>query len=445
MNIMGKRKIMITFSIIIILIGLFSIIFHKGVRYGIDFAGGSNLIIKINQPVTIELLEKLRAEFAKENINANLQVFGDVGNTDKLKISTLATTLTSNKIYEILDKVFAKNNATAGGLDINALRSKSQIIDVLKKVFLTNTIKTISENRPFANTEQLLEKLKIYNLSNEEISANFILVEPAINEPRKNINNASVEILEKVFLDLYSSGKFNNYFSEIADNIIKYIDAQGGLLRSIEELKPVLKLEEKLFETLKSNFTIGSYIIETNNMVGPSIGADYRRAGLLAIIFSVIGMLIYIAWRFEIEYGVGAVTALIHDVLITIGIFSLLDKEFNTQILAALLTIIGYSLNDTIIVFDRVREKIKMLGSVAYKNLENTLNSSIIETLTRTIMTSFTTLLAVAALYIFGGEVYKSFALALIIGIVVGTYSSIFIASPVVFILKEQKLKKQKK
>ncbi|HPP87764.1 MAG TPA: hypothetical protein PLM75_07905, partial [bacterium] len=361
MNIMGKRKIMITFSIIIILIGLFSIIFHKGVRYGIDFAGGSNLIIKINQPVTIELLEKLRAEFAKENINANLQVFGDVGNTDKLKISTLATTLTSNKIYEILDKVFAKNNATAGGLDINALRSKSQIIDVLKKVFLTNTIKTISENRPFANTEQLLEKLKIYNLSNEEISANFILVEPAINEPRKNINNASVEILEKVFLDLYSSGKFNNYFSEIADNIIKYIDAQGGLLRSIEELKPVLKLEEKLFETLKSNFTIGSYIIETNNMVGPSIGADYRRAGLLAIIFSVIGMLIYIAWRFEIEYGVGAVTALIHDVLITIGIFSLLDKEFNTQILAALLTIIGYSLNDTIIIYDRIRENSKRM------------------------------------------------------------------------------------
>jgi len=168
------------------------------------------------------------------------------------------------------------------------------------------------------------------------------------------------------------------------------------------------------------------------DVVGPKVSSELIEAGTLAVLISVILMLIYIWFRFEWQFSVGAVLALVHDVALTIGIFSVLQLEFNLSIIAAILTIVGYSMNDTVVVFDRVRENLRK-----YKKLElgHLLDKSINETLSRTVMTSVTTLLALIALYTFGGEVIRGFTFAMMWGVVVGTYSSIFIASPLLLIL----------
>jgi len=164
--------------------------------------------------------------------------------------------------------------------------------------------------------------------------------------------------------------------------------------------------------------------------VGPKVGKELVGAAILAIFWAIIFILIYIMWRFELRFGVGAVIALVHDVVITVGIFSILNKEISIAIVASLLTIVGYSLNDTIVVYDRIRENLKTMKrqTVDYTAI---INRSINETLSRTVITSGTTLLVVLVLFFFGGEVIKDFAFALICGIVVGTYSSIWVASPV--------------
>ena len=161
-------------------------------------------------------------------------------------------------------------------------------------------------------------------------------------------------------------------------------------------------------------------------MVGPKVGKDLREKAILSIVYAIIGIVIYISWRFEFQYAVAAIIALIHDVLITMGAFSLADKEFTLVIVAAFLTIIGYSLNDTIVVFDRIRENMRRKGKTLLKDI---INASINQTLSRTILTSGTTLLVVVALFFLGGEIIHDFSFALMIGVLVGTYSSIFIAS----------------
>ena len=163
--------------------------------------------------------------------------------------------------------------------------------------------------------------------------------------------------------------------------------------------------------------------------VGPQVGGELTEKGGLSMIYALIGILIYVAWRFEWRFAVGAVAALVHDVLITISIFSLFGLEFSLPVLAALLAVIGYSLNDTIVVFDRMRENFRKMRKGGALEV---MNSSLNQTLRRTILTSLTTLLVVVTLLLIGGEVIKGFSFALFIGILVGTYSSIFIASPVV-------------
>lgn len=182
-------------------------------------------------------------------------------------------------------------------------------------------------------------------------------------------------------------------------------------------------VEEKLFT------------IESKEMVGPKIGGELERKAIWAILFSLLLILIYISFRFEFKFAVGAIVALFHDILITLGVFSLLDLEIQLAIVAAFLTIVGYSLNDTIVVFDRIRENLKKLRGLDYLSV---INQSINQSLSRTIITSLTTLVVVVILYIFGGEVIKNFAFALIVGIVVGTYSSVFVASPVVIAMHQQ-------
>jgi preprotein translocase subunit SecF len=163
--------------------------------------------------------------------------------------------------------------------------------------------------------------------------------------------------------------------------------------------------------------------------VGSAVGAQMRNQGILSVIYALIGILLYVSFRFDLRYSPGAVLALVHDVSITIGIFSLLGLEFNLPIIAALLAIVGYSLNDTIVVYDRIRESLKLgLGN----NMVESINISISDCLSRTVLTSVTTFLAVLSIFVFGGGIIQNFALAMLIGVVIGTYSSIYVASPAV-------------
>ncbi len=166
--------------------------------------------------------------------------------------------------------------------------------------------------------------------------------------------------------------------------------------------------------------------------VGPQVGDELTNQGSLAMLYALIGILIYVAWRFEWRFAVGSVAALVHDVLITVGLFSLLQLDFSLAVLAAILAVVGYSLNDTIVVFDRIRENFRKMRK---GNAKHIMNTSINQTLRRTVLTSLTTLLVVLTLLILGGEVIRGFAAALLIGVIVGTYSSIFVASPVVLSL----------
>jgi len=184
----------------------------------------------------------------------------------------------------------------------------------------------------------------------------------------------------------------------------------------------------ELQEKLKTAFAPKTFDTRRVEVVGPKIGKELRSDAVYAVVVALILILIYIAFRFDFYYALGSVAALIHDILITLGIFSLLGMEINLAIVAAFLTIVGYSLNDTIVVFDRIRENIKRY---AKEKLEPIVNISLNETLSRTIITSFTTLAVVVFLYILGGEVIKLFAFALIVGVVIGTYSSLYVASPV--------------
>jgi len=193
--------------------------------------------------------------------------------------------------------------------------------------------------------------------------------------------------------------------------------------RSEEKLEAVGAMVKR---SLSGKFHSDDITVERVEMVGPKVGRDLREKALLSILYAIIGIVIYISWRFEFQYAIAAIIALIHDVLVTMGAFSVLDKEFTLVIVAAFLTIIGYSLNDTIVVFDRIRENLRRKGK---RSLSEIINSSINQTLSRTLLTSGTTLLVVLALFFFGGEIIHDFSFALLVGVFVGTYSSIFIAS----------------
>ena len=201
-------------------------------------------------------------------------------------------------------------------------------------------------------------------------------------------------------------------------------------------------LSNKIAEALGTSYGKENFEIRMVEVVGPKVGKDLRQKGLLAMLYAVIGILIYVTWRFELRYAIGAIVALIHDVVITVGVFSLLGKEFTLPIIAALLTIIGYSLNDTIVVYDRIRENIKAVRKQPLKEL---VNSSINQVLSRTVLTSATTLLVVLALFFLGGAVIHDFAFALLVGIIVGTYSSIFVASPTVLVWETISPSKEKR
>jgi preprotein translocase subunit SecF len=215
----------------------------------------------------------------------------------------------------------------------------------------------------------------------------------------------------------------------ISDAIIQPFGVNEVVVRTAESTSDVKGLAGRIEEAMNAAYGKGNLQVQRVEVVGPKVGKDLTKKAILAVVFSWIGMLIYIAFRFELRFAVGGIIGVIHDVIVVLGIFSLTGKEFTLTIVAALLTIIGYSIHDTIVVFDRVRENIP---KNVKKDLPTVINESINQTLSRTILTSFTVVLVVAVLYAFGGAVINDFAFALLVGVIFGTYSSVFIASPVV-------------
>ncbi len=189
------------------------------------------------------------------------------------------------------------------------------------------------------------------------------------------------------------------------------------------------RASEQIQASISEQLSGNPFEVRRLEEVGPEIGGELQTQAVLAILSALLGIVLYISIRFEFKFAIAAIIALVHDILITLGVFSLLNLEIGLSIIAAFLTIVGYSLNDTIVVFDRVRENLKAMRREAYDSLVNT---SINQSLSRTVVTSVTTFMVVLVLYLGGGEVIKNFAFALIIGVVIGTYSSIFVASPVI-------------
>jgi preprotein translocase subunit SecF len=222
----------------------------------------------------------------------------------------------------------------------------------------------------------------------------------------------------------------------LAKSILAYRDSspRSGIITSLDDLSSVPGVTAQVLQVVKQECYSGVFTIRNVEIVGPRIGADLRHQAMLVVLYALGAMLIYIAFRFEWIYGVAAVIAVFHDTIITIGLFSIFNKPIDLTVLAALLTLVGYSMNDTIVVFDRIRENLKLQRRGSFRDL---VNLSINQTLSRTVLTSGLTLLTALSLYLFGGQVLNGFSFALVVGIIVGTYSSIFIASPILIFWKD--------
>jgi preprotein translocase subunit SecF len=266
-------------------------------------------------------------------------------------------------------------------------------------------------------------------------------LEPAGAENKLDLNNTGASSLQQYLMQkdpLHLGTDAEARYSAMARQIDDFRNKErGGILNSTDELRGVVPAE--VVSALQQDFYTSNFVVRNVEIVGPQVGSQLRHQAIMATLYSLVGMLVYLWFRFEMIYGVGAVVACLHDTIITVGFFSLLDKEISLTVIAAILTLIGYSMNDTIVVFDRIRENIKLLRR---EPLADIVNKSINQTLSRTILTSGLTFLTVLSLYVFGGEVLRNFSLALVIGILIGTYSSIAVAAPMLVAYQDWRAKR---
>lgn len=254
-----------------------------------------------------------------------------------------------------------------------------------------------------------------------------------MSEGKIDLNSAGrkeiVSVLEPVFAD---------QAEEIANRILS-LRVEKGIIENLSILKEA-RIADEVVSHLEQKAFLGSLAVLSKETVGPQVGKDLRRKATQATIWALLGMLVYIALRFKLAYGVSSIMTLTHDVLVTLSIFSFTNREINLPVIAAILTIVGYSLNDTIVIFDRVRDNLKLMRK---HPLEEILNASVNQTLSRSIITSGTVFLTVIALYLFGGEVINDFAFTMLVGVICGSYSTIYQSCPIVYFW--QKIFKTKK
>lgn len=396
---LGKRYIALAISFLVILAGLIFLIHHKAetgnlLNYGIDFAGGTLIQVRFAKTLSIE---SLRTDIEALNLgDTMINTFGDV-NEFLIRI-------------EGSEEIEEPTSTTGERKDIDKLleQMSSQVAEALR--------------------------------TPEDIQAREKGLTDLNNVGRQKI----IEDLQKIIREKRDNQELSAInLQQVADGIKNVLESNSGIITTFDQLKPVAGNNKALFDLMKETFYLGSFAVKRVEMVGPKVGADLRRKAMGAIVSAMIGILIYITIRFKfLSFGVGAIAALAHDVFITTSIFAISGGEFNLPIIAALLTIVGYSLNDTIVVFDRIRDNLKLLRREPFMVI---INKSINQTLSRTILTSLTTLIVVLCLFLIGSEVIKPFAFALLIGIFIGTYSSIYIASPVILLWHKLSSKKGKK
>ncbi len=267
------------------------------------------------------------------------------------------------------------------------------------------------------------------------------------NNGKLDLNNAGVSALEDRLrgpLQNAGAGMSDQDLLKVSQAIMDFRNTppRSGLIANLEDLSKVPGVTPQVMSVIRQECYLAPYsALRGTEVVGPQVGADLRRQAIYATLLALAGMLAYIWFRFEWMYGLGAVIAVFHDTIITIGMFSLFNKEMDLTVIAALLTLVGYSMNDTIVIFDRIRENLKMNLRMP---LEAVMNLSVNQTLSRTVMTSGLTFLTCIALFLFGGPVLHGFSFALVCGIIVGTYSSVFIASPIVLFCRDYSDKRRK-
>jgi len=363
---LGKKWPFIIASLILTVAGLGSIAARGGLNYGIDFKGGALMTVKF---ASTPQLEKIRAAFSHSP-----QIKGEVS------VQTITDLQTQNEV-EIGTEL-----PEEGELNLNRA--------AMEQVLLTTFGQPGSGKLDLNNTGQgaLANRLR---------------------DP----------------LSLAGIGMNEQQLQTLAANIETYNKEHSGLIGGLSELSTVPGVTPQILTVIQQQCYLAPYHILETQMVGPKVGAELRQKAILATLYALAGMLAYIAFRFEWIYGVGAVIAVFHDTIITIGLFSIFNQQIDMTVVAALLTLVGYSMNDTIVVFDRIRENLKMSRR---EPLERVMNTAVNQTLSRTVMSSGLTFLTALALFIFGGPVLHGFSFALVCGITVGTYSSVFVASPIV-------------
>jgi preprotein translocase subunit SecF len=368
---MGKAKYFYGLSGILLLAGVISWMSQGGLRYGIDFKGGTNVDVRFAQAPNID------------QVRDALKTQG-LGNSEIQAISSGG--LSTSKSNEVLIFVEQKGQSDQA-LDT----SKAQVLTALNAMYGTK-----DPGKPDFNAATLSSLTDLLNA--------------------RDPLNLSVNAGDR--------------YQQLSKKILAYRDTtKNGVLTNFDDLSAVDGATPAVVSALKSNYAIGSFAIRNVEIVGPKVGAELRRQAIFVTLWALLGMLVYIAIRFEWVYGAAAVLAVFHDVLITLGFFSLLHFEISLTVIAALLTLVGYSMNDTIVIFDRIRENNRLLRKESFADV---VNKSINQTLSRTILTSGLTFLTVLVLFLMGGQVLRAFSFALVVGIVVGTYSSFGIAAPLV-------------
>lgn len=362
---LGKKWPFIIASLILTAAGFGSIFFWHGMNYGIDFKGGAMMTVRFAYPPPIE---KIR---------------GAMGHAIKGEVSV--------------------QNFTSGAAP------NSVVIGT-----------ELEDERQLNKNRQAMQDV-----------LNTTFAQP--NNGKLDLNNTSEESLEeRLRAGLQTAGVPMNdqQLKALATGILSVRDKQySGLLTDFHQLSSVPGMNPGIMSALQQVAYLAPFHIADVEMVGPRVGAELRTKAVLATLYALAGMLVYIAFRFEWIYGLGAVIACFHDTIITVGLFSLFNEQISMTVIAALLTLVGYSMNDTIVIFDRIRENLK---TSRREPLESVMNRAVNQTLSRTVMTSGLTFLTVIALFLFGGPVLHGFSFALVCGIIVGTYSSVFIASPIV-------------
>ncbi|MGB2625091.1 MAG: protein translocase subunit SecF [Candidatus Acidiferrum sp.] len=371
---MGKAKYFYTLSAILLIAGWTSIFLKGGpagggIPYSIDFKGGTNVDVGFAHPPDIE---KIRKGLTAQGL----------GDSEIQSISDIASSHTN----EVLIFVGQKGQTEEAGET-----SKTRVLSALNAIYGVG------------------------------------------NSTKPDFNAATPASLAAVLTQrdpLLLSTNAGDRYEQLAKKILSYRDtASQGILTNFDDLSKVDGVNARVISALKDSYALGSFAIRGVEIVGPKVGGELRRQAIYVTLYALGGMLVYIAFRFELVYGAAAVLAVFHDVLITLGFFSLLHFEISLTVIAALLTLVGYSMNDTIVIFDRIRENNRLMRRQPFIDIVNT---SINQTLSRTILTSGLTFLTVLVLFLMGGQVLRAFSFALVVGIVVGTYSSFGIAAPLV-------------